>query len=177
MEALWAAEVAQAVDGVANEQAVLPDARVQALEMLRQVVVNIIDPPKPAGQPSWPDQGAVDAARLRYARLKLVSGLYKRTLALLPSAEAFLRVVGFRRTVEEFQEFLVFTPSPDNLAKLEEGQRKLEVALNRVRLRAEERKMVQIDARTEEQLRREQALNRIRDNRLERGAVDGSRRA
>lgn len=51
------------------------------------------------------------------------------------------------------------------------------MALNRVRLRAEERKMVQIDARTEEQLRREQALNRIRDNRLERGAVDGSRRA
>jgi hypothetical protein len=123
--------------------------------------------------------------------------------------EAFLRVVGFRRTVEEFQEFLVFTPSPDNLTKLEEGtdncvrhvavcacgvrcvrrvrlktnnrsrtgQRKLEVALNRARLRAEERKMVQIDARTEEQLRREQALNRIRDNRLERGAVDGSRRA
>jgi hypothetical protein len=86
MEALWAAEVAQAVDGVANEQAVLPDARVQALEMLRQVVANIIDPPKPAGQPSWPDQGAVDAARLRYARLKLVSGLYKRTLAPLPSA-------------------------------------------------------------------------------------------
>jgi hypothetical protein len=30
-------------------------------------------------------------------------------------------VVGFRRTVEEFQEFLVFTPSPDNLTKLEEG--------------------------------------------------------
>jgi hypothetical protein len=100
MDALWAAEVAQAVDGVANEPAVLPDARVEALKMLRQVVANIIDPPKPAGQTAWPDQGAFDAARLRCARLKLVSGPYKRTLAPLPSAvrrPALVSRTGFKK--------------------------------------------------------------------------------
>jgi uncharacterized surface protein with fasciclin (FAS1) repeats len=40
---------------------------------------------------------------------------------LLVRQEAFLRVVGFKRAVEEFQEYLVFTPTSHNLAKLEEG--------------------------------------------------------
>jgi hypothetical protein len=48
--------------------------------------------------------------------------------------------------------------------------------VGRARLRAVERKATHIDAKTEEQLRRELALARIRDNQLERGAVDGLRR-
>jgi hypothetical protein len=75
-------EVRQAVEAVANEQAVVPDARVKALEMLQQIAANILSPPLAQGQHG----DTLEAARTRYGRLKTVSGPYKRTLAPLPSA-------------------------------------------------------------------------------------------
>lgn len=86
-----------------------------------------------------------------------------------------MRTVGFVRRVVEFQEHLIFDWSAVNASKLETGKVSLEDVLQKVRRRAAERKMVEVDPHNEEQIRRDQALARIRDNRLARLAPSDNR--